>query len=213
MFDLERSISEWRRQMLAAGIKTPVPLEELEIHLREEVERQIKLGLGEQKALKISIQQIGQPKALNSEFRKSERTFMKRSTEKAVLLTAACASVYIGAYVQLVKPLLMHEHLGFFQALFLLVYFFGVIPCLFLFRAPGWARAAIGAVAFSTALVLGWMTVRWLAVLLGHPGSEVMIVVFGLHLSSWEFFGLLALLALIVLGYFLGGLRILKIQA
>lgn len=35
MFDLEQSIAEWRRQMLAAGIKTPVPLEDLEIHLRE----------------------------------------------------------------------------------------------------------------------------------------------------------------------------------
>ena len=37
MFDLEQSIAEWRRQMLAAGIKTPVPLEELEIHLREDI--------------------------------------------------------------------------------------------------------------------------------------------------------------------------------
>jgi hypothetical protein len=37
MFDLEQTISEWRRQMLSAGIKTPVPLEELEIHLREDV--------------------------------------------------------------------------------------------------------------------------------------------------------------------------------
>ena len=39
MFDLEQSISEWRRQMLAARIPTPVPLEELEIHLREEIRR------------------------------------------------------------------------------------------------------------------------------------------------------------------------------
>ena len=29
-------MTDWRRQMIAAGIKTPVPLEELEIHLREE---------------------------------------------------------------------------------------------------------------------------------------------------------------------------------
>ena len=43
MFDLEKSIAEWRKQMLSAGIKTPVPLEELEIHLREEIEQQIKL--------------------------------------------------------------------------------------------------------------------------------------------------------------------------
>ena len=65
--------------MLAAGIKTPVPLEELEIHLREEIERQMKSGLNEQTAFEISIRQIGQPKVLNSEFKKSERTFMKRT--------------------------------------------------------------------------------------------------------------------------------------
>jgi hypothetical protein len=41
MFDLEKSIAEWRTQMLAAGIKTPVPMEELEIHLREEIEQQM----------------------------------------------------------------------------------------------------------------------------------------------------------------------------
>jgi len=39
MFELEKSIADWRRQMLAAGIKSPLPLEELEIHLREEIER------------------------------------------------------------------------------------------------------------------------------------------------------------------------------
>jgi hypothetical protein len=45
MFNLEQSIIEWRKQMLAAGIKTPVPLDELEIHLREEIERQMASGL------------------------------------------------------------------------------------------------------------------------------------------------------------------------
>ena len=38
MLNLEQKISEWRKQMLAVGIQAPVPLEELEIHLREEIE-------------------------------------------------------------------------------------------------------------------------------------------------------------------------------
>jgi hypothetical protein len=79
MFDLEQSISEWRKQMLAAGIKFPVPLEELENHLREEMERQMQSGLNEQKGFEISVQKIGQPKVLKNEFKKSERTFMKRT--------------------------------------------------------------------------------------------------------------------------------------
>ena len=64
--------------MLAAGIKTPVPLEELEIHLRDEIERQTKSGLNEQKAFEISVQQIGRPKMLKREFKKCERTFVKK---------------------------------------------------------------------------------------------------------------------------------------
>ena len=89
MFDLEQSIADWRKQMLAAGIKTPVPLEELEIHLREEIERQMKLGLNEQKAFEVSVQQIGQPKIIDSEFKKSEGTSMKKIGIFAVLIGAA----------------------------------------------------------------------------------------------------------------------------
>ena len=37
MFNLDQSITEWRRQMLAAGIKTPALLDELESHLRDDV--------------------------------------------------------------------------------------------------------------------------------------------------------------------------------
>ena len=78
MFDLEKEIADWRRQMLAAGIKTPVPLEELESHLREDIERQMKSGSNEQKAFEVSIQRIGQPQAIKREFKKMERTFMKK---------------------------------------------------------------------------------------------------------------------------------------
>jgi hypothetical protein len=70
MFDLEQSIAEWRKQMLAAGIKSPVPLEELEVHLREEVEVQIRSGKNEQQAFEITVLQIGQGQELQTEFSK-----------------------------------------------------------------------------------------------------------------------------------------------
>ena len=38
MFDLERAVSEWRKRMMAAGIESPAPLQELELHLRDEIE-------------------------------------------------------------------------------------------------------------------------------------------------------------------------------
>src|ERR1017187_6371883 len=71
MFDLEQSIVEWRRQMIAAGIKTPVPLEELENHLREDIAQQIQSGLSAQQAFGIAVKTIGQALELKREFKKT----------------------------------------------------------------------------------------------------------------------------------------------
>jgi hypothetical protein len=78
MFNLDKAISEWRQQMLAAGIKTPVPLEELESHLRDDIEQQVRSGLSAQRAFEISVQRIGQANALNGEFKKVGRETVKR---------------------------------------------------------------------------------------------------------------------------------------
>jgi hypothetical protein len=70
MFNLEQSIAEWRRQMLAAGIKTPAVLEELEGHLREEIEGQIQTGKTQQQAFQNSTGEIGPAQPLKIEFKK-----------------------------------------------------------------------------------------------------------------------------------------------
>jgi hypothetical protein len=70
MTGLEEQISRWRQQMLAAGIQSPVPLEELESHLREDIEYQMQLGLSAQQAFGIAAEKIGQPSELKREFRK-----------------------------------------------------------------------------------------------------------------------------------------------
>jgi hypothetical protein len=70
MLNLEQAIADWRRQMLAAGIKTPVPLEELEIHLRDEIEEQMKSGLDEEEAFRSAVQKIGQAQMIQNEFEK-----------------------------------------------------------------------------------------------------------------------------------------------
>ena len=70
MFDLEKAIADWRKQMLAAGIKTPVPLEELVNHFCEDVENQMQAGLSTQQAFEATVQQIGQSNILKNEFAK-----------------------------------------------------------------------------------------------------------------------------------------------
>ena len=78
MFDLEQSIADWRRQMLAAGIQTPVPLEELEIHLCDEIEQHVKSGLTEQRAFEVSVQQIGRGEVLRTEFARAGGTVYEK---------------------------------------------------------------------------------------------------------------------------------------
>ena len=70
MFDLERAIADWRQQMLSAGVKTPVPLEELESHLRDEIKRQMQSGLSARQAFGIAVEKIGQAPELKREFKK-----------------------------------------------------------------------------------------------------------------------------------------------
>jgi hypothetical protein len=95
MSSLEERIAGWRQQMLAAGIKSPVPLEEMECHLQEAIHEQMRLGLSEHAAFEISIQNIGQPKLLKREFAKTERTFMKIIKVAAAVIGALVGMAFI----------------------------------------------------------------------------------------------------------------------
>lgn len=73
MFNLEQAILEWRLRMLDKAIKNPSVVDELESHLREDVERQIQSGLTGQEAFEAAVQRIGQPSSLKREFEKVRR--------------------------------------------------------------------------------------------------------------------------------------------
>ena len=84
MPDLEQSISAWRRQMLAAGIPSPVPLEELESHLRDEILRLMETGADLKTAFETATQKMGGPSMLNKEFSKIQSS--KRQEFVPILL-------------------------------------------------------------------------------------------------------------------------------
>ncbi len=110
--------------MLAAGIKTPVPLEELECHLRDEIEQHMKSGLPGQRAFEISVPQIGQPQALSHEFKKSERPFMKQTTKIIAGIAGLCAgaALQIPGLLQLRDELVMaNGRLGLWLLSWLLI--------------------------------------------------------------------------------------------
>jgi hypothetical protein len=98
MFNLEQAIADWRQKMLACGIETPVPMEELELHLREEMERQMEGGLNPQPAFEAAVEQIGTAGSLTTEFSKINPPLSMKSMIK--ILTGILA-VAIGAAVMM----------------------------------------------------------------------------------------------------------------
>lgn len=104
MFDLEQTIAEWRRQMLAAGIKSPVPLEELESHLREKIEQLKQSGADERMAFEKAVQQTGSPRMLKNEFNKVEAPFMQTIFKSVTVLL-------IGIMAQLPGSLQLRDEL------------------------------------------------------------------------------------------------------
>jgi hypothetical protein len=89
MFNLNERIAEWRRQMLAAGIATPVPLNELESHLLDDVEQRMRSGLSAQQAFEAAVQGIGQAAVLECEFDKVGVTKRAQARAKHAILTLA----------------------------------------------------------------------------------------------------------------------------
>ena len=70
MFNLEQAVADWRRQMVADGVDTPEVLNELESHLRDDVERQMQSGAKAPKAFEAAVHRIGQAAVLKHEFDK-----------------------------------------------------------------------------------------------------------------------------------------------
>ena len=64
MSDLDQAIADWRRQMVARGIKSSEVIAELESHLRDEIERQISSGAAEQDAYLTAVRSLGRANAL-----------------------------------------------------------------------------------------------------------------------------------------------------
>lgn len=117
MFNLEQAISEWRRKMLADGIKNPAVLDELESHLREDIERQIRSGANEDQACEIAARNIGRSDLLKAEFvkigRGAEISLGKIIGTALCLLAAAFAIMAIPAVCTIREMSIAQRLLGF----------------------------------------------------------------------------------------------------
>ena len=164
MFHLESSITEWRRQMLVAGIKAPVPLDELENHLREDIEQQMLAGLNLQQAFQAATQKIGASNRLHDEFKKVPAAEENSGWK--------------------------WEHITFFSGLGLISLF--TVSCI-LFRlgsfagiAPGQQLSGLGAMALMIfSAVGGWRAHGLFPVIARKRIRDAICITGGVLLAAW----------------------------
>ena len=99
MFDLEAQIEKWRAELFRTGIAGEV-VDELEGHLREDVEKRTRLGLDDPQAFEAAVNKIGQARALRAEFRKlGIRSWNRRLTWAAWVMFVV--SFFLPSYMDL----------------------------------------------------------------------------------------------------------------
>lgn len=101
MPDIEQQITEWRNRMLAAGVEAPSPLDELENHLREDIEQLTRSGLRLQRAFDCAVERMGPEKAIQREFKKTEATRNILQQGLKALIGLALVAAIVGLNVLL----------------------------------------------------------------------------------------------------------------
>jgi hypothetical protein len=89
MFDVDDAIAEWRRKLRASGIESPALLDELESHLRDDVEMQIGGGTTAQEAFAAGVARMGEATLLQDEFAKVGWPIFSRERVRDAFLTFA----------------------------------------------------------------------------------------------------------------------------
>lgn len=70
MFDLGQAICVWRKELSCTRL-SPDSLDELESHLRDDIAREIRAGANAETAFQSSVQRLGPPSRLKTEFKKA----------------------------------------------------------------------------------------------------------------------------------------------
>lgn len=108
MPELEKNIAEWRKRMAAGGIKKPAVLDELENHLREDIERRTRDGMAPEEAFTAAGQKIGPASALSKEFK---RAAIGSVLEK-LMLALAVLFLAFGVFLSVVTIIFSYDFLA-----------------------------------------------------------------------------------------------------
>jgi hypothetical protein len=96
MHDIEPQLAQWRKS-LSPGL-TPIAREELESHLRELVEAELRKGVPVDRAFQQAAQQLGDLAAISGEFQKIDRAFwwpLRAARWATLLMTVVLAAIFV----------------------------------------------------------------------------------------------------------------------
>jgi len=143
MSDVEKQIEQWREALRTSEAFGTSDLDELESHLREEMDRLTPLGLSRIEAFLVARHRLGATGALETEY-------AKVNTDHRALLRLSWMAAGVLVYILAGHVAVGISHGGMLAALPL-----GVGPA-----ALAWIGVATTAVAGATLLVLVWMCAR-----------------------------------------------------
>lgn len=93
MSALNRQIRFWRWQLYFKGAFTTDDIDELESHLRDEIDYLLRLGISEEEAFKQAVQRLGDADFLKAEYMKVN--FFIAWGKRALLSMALVLSIFI----------------------------------------------------------------------------------------------------------------------
>lgn len=151
MFDLEKAVAEWRRRMIANGLRDGATLDELESHLRLDMEQQMQSGVNLSQTFEAAVARIGRADVLKREFAKTKGFRGGINRILAVLWFAGCLLSFNTVCRQpLSYAAGTPSNMLYGSAVF--IYAAGVLGSVFLFRGAKWGRSIVRMLALLMAI-------------------------------------------------------------
>src|SRR5215831_12396078 len=164
MFNLETAISEWRERLVATGLKSRDALDELEGHLRDDIEKLVGSGKTVEDAFKRSVARMGHSVVLAQEFSKVH----SRSETRRPKYLLSFALISAGLVVWTTTWILIETGAGgpidglVFAAIYLVAAYLAILPFCY-HRLPGLQNQAFQkAIGLTTLFVNVWIVLATL---------------------------------------------------
>jgi len=164
MPELEQLIAKWRRGLLETTGCSAEVLDELESHLRDEIQQLVATGHTPEQALTLAAARLGNPRTLGAEFAKVAEPApwlpVRVAALGAIVLAALVVGYLLGRYQDGQLTLLLAAHVGAVTLGYSAAFLLGVLAFCYVairpFRAPstGQIHAAGRAIFIITSVAL-----------------------------------------------------------